>query len=238
VVTAGAFSIYPIIFTYESTTPDRFRFSISGLNPENFGEVIARNVQTGELSWLIGDPFSLPPVTIRATDLDKFRNYGFEDVSRFLRERSAEKEIEKAIDEALFWLGEAAADKTLAAQLAKYFTTIETMIIGPHHLPDIVNKVASRLAVLVGQNKEEAMQIAAEIKKTGGLYDLRSQVIHRGKSEIEEIKRVYYTGALAAWAILFFLKARGFGRLDDAIKKLDEVAESILRDTGKPAISE
>ena len=233
VITLGAFSVYPIIFTYEGTTPVRFRFSVSGLIPENFGEVIARNVKTGEHSWVIGAPFSLPSVPIRREDLDKFSKFGFDDLSQFLRERSGDKEIDKAIEEALFWLGEAAAEKTLAARLTKYFTTIETLIIGPHHLPDIVNKVASRLGVLVGQNVEEAKQIAAAIEKETGLYDLRSRVIHRGKSEIEDVKRVYYVGALAAWSILFFLKARGFKRLDDAIKRLDEVAEEILSDNQK-----
>jgi hypothetical protein len=231
VITLGAFSIYPIIFTYESTTPIRFRFSISGLSPENFGEVIARSLKTGDLSWVIGVPFSIPPITVQEENLEKFKNYGFEDVSRFLRERLEENDIDKAIEESLFWLGEAAAEKTLAAQLTKYFTTIETIIVGPHHLQDIVNKVSSRLAVLVSQNTEEAKQIAAAINSKTGLYDLRSRVIHRGKSEIEDVKRVYYAGALAAWAILFFLKARGFSRLDDAIKKLDQVAESILQET-------
>lgn len=227
-ITLGALSIYPIIFTFESELPYLFRFSLSGAIPQEFGLVIGRNIKSGQISTLSSLPYPVLSLSLKPEYIEKFKRYGWEDVSKYLRERSENNEIDRALETCLFWIGEAANEQTLASALIKYFTAIETLIVGPHQIKSMVSTVASRLAVLVGRTPEQGTKIREEVEKGGGLYALRSEVVHQGRTEIEETGLVFRTGALAAWAFLVFLKARGFASLDEAIEKLDQVSSKVF----------
>lgn len=144
-----------------------------------------------------------------------------------MEDRDDSKEIERAIENSLFWIGQAAGGHVPASILLNYFTAIETLIIGRRKTNTIVQDLARRLPILVGHTEEEKKRIVQELKKTGGSYDLRGEITHSGVSEVEDKKKIFDTGALAAWTVLRFLKARGFKSLDQAIESLDIVARSM-----------
>jgi len=224
-VTVGALSLYPIIFMFESATPRLFRFTLSGLSRQEFGPVISYDTKTQQRRISFGGLSSLMPLKLTARDIERFKNYGWDDISTFLKGRSETNEIDQALGTSLFWLGQAAADTLTASILLKYFTAIETLIIGRRRSKTIVQDVARRVSLLVGATKEEQVTIRRNLTKSGGSYDVRSQITHAGLTEVEDRRKIFDTGALAAWTVLRYLKARGLPSLDEAIEKLDIAAD-------------
>jgi hypothetical protein len=184
-ITLGALSLYPIIFAFESNRPQLFRLSISGMSRQEFGPVVGYSSGTRARTVTQGGLLSVPPIEIKGQYIEKFKEYGWEEVSKFLRDRSDNDEIDRALETSLFWIAEAVNETLMASALTKYFTAIESLIIGPRRTNRITSRIASRLGVLVGQSAREAKEIKKEVERTGGLYGLRSQVAHAGKADIE-----------------------------------------------------
>ncbi|MGH8543903.1 MAG: hypothetical protein ACREX3_09805 [Gammaproteobacteria bacterium] len=220
-ITLGALAVYCTIFLFESSTPRLFRFTLSGMGRQDFGQVISFNARTQARAFTIGGLISVPALQLNLVDVERFRAYAWDDVSTFLRERSDTSEIDRAIETSLFWIGEAVGEKLLASMMSKYFTAIETLVIGRRRSDTIVQDVARRLPILLTADNDDKEKMRRNLLRTGGLYDLRSQVAYAGLSEIEDMTRLFATGTLAAWAVLRCLRARGLNSLDQAIRLLD-----------------
>ena len=231
-ITLGALSLYPIIFSFESKQRRIFRFTISGMSPQEFGAVIGFNIATNKRSFTMGGLASVPALHLKDEYITKFKDYGWDDVSKFLRDRS-DNEIDRALETSLFWMGQAVSETLMVSAVTKYFTAIESLVIGPSWPNRIVSKVANRLGILVGPTVSEAAEIKRKVQRRGGLYGVRSQVAHAGKSELENRNTLFETGALAAWAFLRFLRARGLSSLNEAISKLDSVAARHFPDAAR-----
>src|SRR5690606_15087535 len=97
-----------------------------------------------------------------------------------LRELS---DMETQILRSIAWFGESKIEHDNAARFLKLTLVLECLLNLSKYEP-VTIALSERIAFILGETLEERLNIVDQVRR---LYDIRSQIVHTGSSEVDEV---------------------------------------------------
>ena len=108
-----------------------------------------------------------------------------EDIVQYEVSFAAKKQGLNRIERALFYVQIARSNDDLSLKISEYCSALESLLsTNPN---EIAHQLSERVAILIGQNKSDRIQIYREIKKA---YGIRSKIVHGDKIPDNQIKDI------------------------------------------------
>jgi len=122
-------------------------------------------------------PFSFPMLL----NFDKKYHTNFKKISMLLKKQQNDLEIK--IVSAIQWAGKATTAKNKEESFLLYAISLESLILPEDDNIELSDRLATRVAHVIGNNLHNRMEIKDEMKK---LYGIRSKIVHSGYYQISD----------------------------------------------------
>ena len=110
-------------------------------------------------------------------DLDKRRKLGFDRVAKLLSHQR--NDLEEKLVAAFQWAGRATAEIRREEAFLLYAIALESIVLADSDPIELTYRLRVRIAHLLGNSPEARRNI---FSKVGHLYDIRSKIVHSGRS--------------------------------------------------------
>jgi hypothetical protein len=121
------------------------------------------------------------PFTIDSSVVQKLRQFGFVHMLTIQINPTSTDEVVRSVQKAIYWFSEGVRSIVRASKFVYYMFCVEVLLADKGD--SLSYKLATRLASLIGKEKQDRLIVYSRFKK---LYNLRNSIVHEGFDDIPE----------------------------------------------------